>query len=208
LKGHGGIGKSEWHYQPLKQAIASAEGGLPFFTFRDVNKVIGVMKVDFGVGAGFPRGIKEVGDEGKGILVFLGDLVEPAVVHAQSETSVFFPHKEDWSSVWRVGGSDETAPNVVFNEGSEGTQFRRREGVHVTRRRSLTFLKVDFEVIRAMFRECFRFTLAEDIGELMVFLRNTGEVDQVSGRGRGFARECFLRKIELETLRAREVTST
>jgi hypothetical protein len=58
-----------------------------------------------------------------------------------------------------------------------------------------------------MFRECFYFALAEDVGELVVFLQNTGEVDQVSGRGRGFARERFLCKIELETLRAREVTS-
>jgi hypothetical protein len=41
--------------------------------------VIGVTKVDFGVGAGFLRGIEEVRDEGKGISVFLGDLVEPAV---------------------------------------------------------------------------------------------------------------------------------
>jgi hypothetical protein len=40
-----------------------------------------MMKVDFGVGAGFPQGVEEVGDEGKGISVFLGDLVEPAVVH-------------------------------------------------------------------------------------------------------------------------------
>jgi hypothetical protein len=170
--------------------------------------VIGVTKVDFGVGAGFPQGVEEVRDEGKRISVFLGDLVEPMVVHAQSETSVFFPHKEDRSSVWRVGGSDETAPNVVFNEGSEGTQLRWREGVHATRRRSLTFLKVDFEVIRVMFRECFRFTLAEDVGELVVFLWNTGEVDWVSGQGCGFARERFLRKIELETLRAGEATST
>jgi hypothetical protein len=84
---------------------------------------MGVTKVDFGVGAGFPWGVKEVGDEGKGISVFLGDLVEPAVVHAQSETSVFFPHEEDRSSVRRVGGSDETTPNIVFNEGLEGTQF-------------------------------------------------------------------------------------
>jgi hypothetical protein len=85
--------------------------------------VIGVTKVDFGVSVGFPQGIEEVGDEGKGILVFLGDLVEPMVVHAQSETSVFFPHEEDWSSMQRVGGSDKTAPNIVFNEGLEGTQL-------------------------------------------------------------------------------------
>ena len=78
----------------------------------------------------------------------------------------------------------------------------------MTRRRSLPFFKVDFEVVGTMFRECFRFTLAEDIGELVVFLWNTGEVDRVSGQGCGFARECFLHKIELETLRAGEVTST
>jgi hypothetical protein len=77
LKGCRGIGKSEGHYQPFKQAIASVEGGLPFFTFCDANKVIGVTKVNFGVGAGFPQGVEEVGDEGKGISVFLGDLVEP-----------------------------------------------------------------------------------------------------------------------------------
>jgi hypothetical protein len=208
LKGRRGIGKSKQHYQPFKRAIASAEGGLPFFTFCDSNKVIGVTKVDFGVGVGFPRGVKEVGDEGKGILVFLGDLVEPTVVHTQSETSIFFPHKEDRSSMRRIGGSDETAPNVVFNEGSEGTQLQWREGVHATRRRSLTFLKVDSEVVRVMFRECFCFTLAEDVRELVVFLWNTGEVDRVSGQGCRFARECFLRKIELEALRAGEVTST
>jgi hypothetical protein len=83
-------------------------------------------KVNFGVGASFPQGVEEVGDEGKGISVFLGDLVEPAVVHAQSETSVLFPHKEDRSSMRRVGGSDETAPNIVFNEGSEGPWICQR----------------------------------------------------------------------------------
>jgi hypothetical protein len=100
------------------------EGGLPFFTFCNVNKVVGMMKVDFGVDVGFPWGIKEVGDEGKRISIFLGDLVEPMVVHAQSKTSVFYPHKEDWSFVQRVGRSDETTSNIVFNEGLEGTQLQ------------------------------------------------------------------------------------
>jgi hypothetical protein len=185
----------------------SMEGGLPFFTFCNANKVIGMTKVDFGVGAGLPWGIEEVRNEGKGILVFLGDLVEPAVVHTQLETFVLFPHEEDWSSVWRVGRSDETAPNIVFNEGSEGTQLQQREGIHASRRRSLTFLKVDFEVVGVMFRECFRFAFAEDIGELVVFLQNTREVNRVSSQGCRFSRQCFLCKIELETLRAREVTS-
>jgi hypothetical protein len=173
LKGCRGIGKSEGHHQPFKRAILNAEGGLSFFTFCDANKVISVTKVDFGVGAGFPQGIKEVGDKGKGISVFLGDLVEPAVVHAQLKTSVFFPHEEDQSSMWRVGRSDETAPNVVFNKGSEETQLQWREDVHASRRRSLIFLKVDFEVIGMMFRKCFCFAFTEDVGELMVFLERS-----------------------------------
>jgi hypothetical protein len=74
--------------------------------------------------------------------------------------------------------------------------------------RSLAFLKVDFEIIGIVFRECFCFTFAKDIRELMVFLWNTGEVNQVFSWGCGFARECFLHKIELETLRARKTAST
>jgi hypothetical protein len=71
----------------------------------------------------------------------------------------------------------------------------------------LTFLKVDFEVVGMVFRKCFCFAFAEDIGELMVFPQNTGEVNWVSGQGCEFARECFLCKIELETLRAGEASS-
>jgi hypothetical protein len=37
LEGHRGIGKSKGHYQPFKRAIASAEGGLLFFTFCNAN---------------------------------------------------------------------------------------------------------------------------------------------------------------------------
>jgi hypothetical protein len=41
----------------------------------------------------------------------------------------------------------------------------------------LAFLKVNFEIVRAMFRECFCFAFTEDIRELVVFLWNTGEVN-------------------------------
>jgi hypothetical protein len=43
---------------------------------------MGMMKVNFGVGAGFPQGIEEVRDKRKEISVFLGDLIEPVIVHA------------------------------------------------------------------------------------------------------------------------------
>jgi hypothetical protein len=43
------------------------EGSFPFLTFCNMNQVIGVMKVNLGVGVGFLQGIEEVGDEGKKI---------------------------------------------------------------------------------------------------------------------------------------------
>jgi hypothetical protein len=85
--------------------------------------MVGMPEVELGIDFCSARGFKEVGGAREWVSVFLRDLVEPVVVHAQSEASIFFPHEEDRRSVRRVGGSDETAPNVVFNEGSEGTQL-------------------------------------------------------------------------------------
>ena len=42
LKGGGSIGKSEWHYQPFKGAIASAKGGFPFIAICYVNQMVGM----------------------------------------------------------------------------------------------------------------------------------------------------------------------
>jgi hypothetical protein len=57
------------------------KGSFPFFTFCNADKVISMIKVNFGIDAGPSQGIKEIKDERKGISVFLGDFVEPTVVY-------------------------------------------------------------------------------------------------------------------------------
>jgi hypothetical protein len=54
------IHKSKGHNKPFKRTIAGMESGFPFFTISDLNKVIGVAKVDFSEYAGFLWGIEEV----------------------------------------------------------------------------------------------------------------------------------------------------
>ena len=61
------------------------EGGFPFITFMDLNEVVGMLQVDFGIHGGLLWAVEEVGDTWKRILVFLGDLVEHSKVSAKME---------------------------------------------------------------------------------------------------------------------------
>ena len=43
LESGGGIGKSKRHDTPFEKSVVSAEGGLPFVTLLDLDKVISVL---------------------------------------------------------------------------------------------------------------------------------------------------------------------
>jgi hypothetical protein len=80
LESSGGVGQSEWHNKPLKQAIAGAESCFPFISFSYSDKVIGVLKVDFRVDTRFTRAIKKIGDQGEWITVLDCELVESSEI--------------------------------------------------------------------------------------------------------------------------------
>ena len=85
LKGYWCISQTEGHKTPFEGAIAGAEGGVPFITFTDSNKVVDVLQVDFGIHRGLSWAVEEVGDTQKQISVFFGDLVECLKVGAEME---------------------------------------------------------------------------------------------------------------------------
>ena len=90
LEGGRCIGEAERHDIPFKQTIAGPEGCLPFVTFSDTDKVIGMAEIDLGVDAGFAGSIQEIGDERKGISVLLGDAVETSEVNTEMERAILF----------------------------------------------------------------------------------------------------------------------
>ena len=83
------------------------ERSFPFVTFTDLNEVVGMLQVDFGVHRGLSWAVKEVRDARKQILVFLGDFIKCLKVSAETERAVFLSSKEDQSTVRREQGLDE-----------------------------------------------------------------------------------------------------
>ena len=79
------ISQTEGHNTPFKSAIVGVEGGFPFITFTDLNKVVGMLQVDFGIYRGLLWAVKEVGDAWKWISVFLGDFIERLKVGTETE---------------------------------------------------------------------------------------------------------------------------
>ena len=69
------------------------KGGFPFVAFCNVDQVISVPEINCGVKAGFARRGEEVRNEGKWILVLLGDPVETSEVNTEAEGSVLFMGK-------------------------------------------------------------------------------------------------------------------
>ncbi|KAF8239535.1 hypothetical protein L208DRAFT_1237379 [Tricholoma matsutake] len=51
--------------------------------------------------------VEEVGNERKGIAVFLHKTIESSVVDTKSETTVLLLDKENRSAMWRLGWADE-----------------------------------------------------------------------------------------------------
>jgi hypothetical protein len=84
------------------------EGGLPFVTFIDPDKMVSMPEIDFGEELSLLRTIKEVRDARKWITVFLGEFVESPEVDTKSEGPIFLLDKKDRSTTRRSSGADKS----------------------------------------------------------------------------------------------------
>ena len=75
LKSCGSICQAKGHDIPLEGPISRAECGFPFITFGNADQVVCMAQINLRVDLGLARGIKEVGDKGKWVAVFLSQLV-------------------------------------------------------------------------------------------------------------------------------------
>ena len=76
----------------------------------------------------------------------------------------------------RWGWSDEICVEIFLNEFLQSFLFRCWQRVYKANQRLRTLFQIDFEVIGTMRRENFSFSLAENIGEFMIFRRDIGEI--------------------------------
>jgi hypothetical protein len=62
-----GIGHAHWHYEPFIGAVSRPECCEPLMALSNLNVVVAVTKVDFGINRGTAKVIEEFIDEGEGI---------------------------------------------------------------------------------------------------------------------------------------------
>jgi hypothetical protein len=84
-----GVGCTHQHYEPLIGTISHLECCEPLMAFSNLNVVVAIVKVNFGINHGTVKVIEEFIDEGEGIVALLHDLIERTIVNAQAEPAIF-----------------------------------------------------------------------------------------------------------------------
>jgi hypothetical protein len=114
--------------------------------------MIGCPEIDLGVNAGSLRRIKEVGGQREWIPVLLRNPIQGPVINTKAEGTIFLFYEQDRSSMGGTGGANKSYGDVFIDELAECLEFKFGEGVDGSERWLLTFLKVNLEIIRTMFR--------------------------------------------------------
>jgi len=101
LEGGGSVGEAEGHDGVFEVAVTTAEGSFPLVSRSDPNEVVCSTKIKFGEEFCLGESIEGFGDEGEGVAILEGDLVESSVVDAKAERSVLLFDEKDGSSSGR-----------------------------------------------------------------------------------------------------------
>ena len=109
-------------------------------------------------------------------MILFGDAVKTMEIDAKTKGTVFFPNKENGSSMRRSRRTNKTNIKVLINELVESKLFYLGKRINHTNRRLRTLLNVDLQVIRLMQSKCVHAGFAEDVGKLIIFVRTPRKI--------------------------------
>ena len=95
FEGGGGIGESKEHHSWFEEPLVGDEGGFPLMSVLDSYIVVSPPNIEFGEYFSIPQFIYEVRDEGKGVGITDGVLVDVSIVLAGAESSIFLFDEEE-----------------------------------------------------------------------------------------------------------------
>ena len=96
LEGGRGVAKSKEHDSWFEEPLVSDKGSLPLVSLLDPNIVISRPDIHFGEDRCSFELVDEVGDQGKGIGILDGMLVQVAVVLTRAKGTILFSYEEKW----------------------------------------------------------------------------------------------------------------
>ena len=117
------IGEVEVHDHKIKGSIMSLEGSFPFITRSNADKVVGTMEVNLGVDGGGAEAIKEVGNEQKWVLVFLGDGIKTTPIDTKMEQAILLFDQKNRCATGGLQVADEITTEILFEEALQCFSF-------------------------------------------------------------------------------------
>ena len=147
LEGGGGVSKSEEHHGWFEKSFMGDEGCFPLVTVFDPYIVVSPSDVKFSEDLSISQLIHKVGDEGKGVGVADGVLVDVMVVLAGAESAILFFNKEEGGGLGGIGWADLSRGEVFVQEVLSGFVFVQGEGIYLSDLRGEGVVKIDLMVI-------------------------------------------------------------
>ena len=139
-------------------------------------------EVQFSINACLSRSVKEIQNQRKWITILLHDSIQSPIINTKTEASILLG-EENGSSVHGTRQVNKSCFKILVDELMESGEFRQRKGVDVTDQRFLTINSFDLEVEFAMQREVVSLLLRENISEVVILWRQTGEVQSLRQGG-------------------------
>ena len=100
-----GVVKTKEHDRRFKEPLVGDESHLPLVSILNVNIVVSPLNIKLGEVPGIFEFVDKVGDEGEGVHVVDGMLIQIVVILAGAEFPVLFD-KEERGGLGGVGGTD------------------------------------------------------------------------------------------------------
>ena len=105
-------------------------------------------EINGGIDTGFTHSGKEVGNEWKGILIFLGYFIETLEIYAEAEGFIFLEGQDYQSTMGGGSLADKSGLKMVIEEDAENFELRLRERIHRNDQWRSSFFQINFEIIR------------------------------------------------------------
>ena len=160
------ISEAEVHNEELIGAVATTEGCLPFISLGNADQIVSGFEIDLREDFRPRKSIEEFVDPGKRVAVPLGDFVESAIIHTETERSVLLLSENDRRTGWRLRGSNKTFGEVFIDEILDDLEFGFGLLVDRAVRRSGAGFEINSMIVRSSRRELVCELSGEDIGKV------------------------------------------
>ena len=170
------VREAERHDEVLPGPRRCVEGRLPFVTFLNPHKVLGIPEVQLGKDRRSLQEVKRSVHQRQRVAVAHRHAVDSPVIDAGHQGAVLLPYKEEPCTGWGRCRPDDTHCQQLCKVSLHGLPLWAGQGEDTPPRGSCSRLELDRTVVRSVRWKAGSTTLAEDLAQVVVLPRNLRQV--------------------------------